>query len=123
MHKTIFLALTWFIFFGGKPPELNIQTETTNETFKCSLPAPKNVFWTIGSTNYVFFEWDPVPGAAYFRIKIFKSSDNTMIYSKMVTALPRKNGVVINDVIAGNSFYIEVHSICSNGVESPKPSN
>ncbi|MBC7775291.1 MAG: fibronectin type III domain-containing protein [Phycisphaerae bacterium] len=121
MFKTILLAMAWLVFFGGKTAAPNIQPETSDETLKCSLPAPKNVHWTIAGTSYVFFEWDPVPGAAYFRVKVFNSPSNIMIYSRLVTAVPGKNGIVVNDLAAGTSFNLEVHSVCSNGVDSPKP--
>ena len=121
MFKTTLLIMAWVAFFGGKTAGPNIQLQTSDAAFKCSLPAPKNVHWTLAGTTYVFFEWDPVPGAAWFRVKVFKSPDNTMIYSRLVTALPEKNGIVVNDLAPGSSFNIEVHSVCSNGVDSPKP--
>lgn len=120
MYKTFLLALIWLGFFEGKTSPSEIHLQTSDEPSKCSLPAPKNIHWTAAGTVYVFFEWDPVPGAAYFRVKVFKLPANTMIYSRLVTALPEKNGIVINDLGAVTSFNIEVHSVCSNGVDSPR---
>lgn len=119
MHKNFLLALVWLAFFQGKAPVPNIQVRNASETSSCSLPGPNNIHWTLASTTYVFFEWDPVPGAAYYRVKAFNSPSNTLIYTRLVTATPAKNGVVIDDLDAGTSFYIEVYSVCSNGVESP----
>lgn len=120
MLKTTLLALAWLVFFEGKPAAPTLPFQSSDETFKCSLPAPKNIHWTLATTTYVLFEWDPVPGAAYFRVNVFKSPGDMLLYSRLVTALPEKNGVVVNDLTPGSSFDIEVHSICSNGVESPK---
>ncbi|MFN0216147.1 MAG: fibronectin type III domain-containing protein [Saprospiraceae bacterium] len=120
MYKTIFFTLAWLVFFQGKTASPAAQLQTTDESFKCSLPAPKNIHWTVAGTTYLLFEWDPVPGAAYFRVKVFQSPNNNMIYSRLVTALPEKNGVAINGLAPGSSYDIEVHSVCSNGVDSPR---
>jgi hypothetical protein len=121
MLKTILLTFTWLVFFEGKTPTPLPPRPNSDETLKCSLPAPKNLHLTSIGTTSAFFEWDPVPGAAYYRIKVFNFPSYTMIYSRLVTALPKKNGVVVNGLGGGTSFDVEVRSVCSNGVESPKP--
>lgn len=121
MLKTILLALTWLVFFEGKMPEYNFSRKTSAEDLKCSLPSPQNFKWSVIGSTYIFFRWDPVPGAAYYRVKIFNSPSKTMLYSRLVTALPQNNGVAANGLIPGNSYSVEVSSVCSNGIVSPKP--
>lgn len=119
MQKCILLALVWFAFFQGTPPVPNIQVRNGNETSSCSLPRPSNVHATVAGTYYIYFEWDHVPGAAYYRVKAFNSPSNTLIYTRLVTATPARNGIFIDDLTPGSSLNIEVYSVCSNGVESP----
>lgn len=120
MYKIILLALAWVIFFEGKTTSPNIQVRISDEAPGCSLPPPKNIHWTNSFPTYFLFEWDPVPGAAYFRVKVFRSPSNTMIYSKMVPALPQNNAMAVDSLTPGTNFTIEVHSVCSNGVDSPR---
>ena len=121
MRKTIFLAMIWLAFFQGKPPVRTIQILPSSEDSSCSLPKPSNIHSTLTSSSVVNFEWDAVPGAAYYRVKVFKASSNALLYTRLVTASPNKNGVVIDNLPSAGLLNLEVYSVCSNGVESPKP--
>ena len=123
MYKILYLALAWFSFFEGAilpPPDIHIQQTSTVDEGGCALPPPSNVHWTIAGTTYLFFAWDAVPEAAYYRVKVFKYPNDKMIYSRRITAQPSNNGVVVDDLLPGASYYIEVRSVCANGVESAK---
>ncbi|MBC7775294.1 MAG: hypothetical protein H7246_07640 [Phycisphaerae bacterium] len=119
MFNTILLSVVWLFPFDGKTPAPIFPIQTSAESFKCFLPVPKNIQPLLLSTTFIQFSWDPVPEAAYFRVKVF-NEDGTMRYSELVAALPEKNGVVIENLEPGATVGIIVHSVCSNGVESPK---
>ena len=87
--------------------------------FKCDLPAPKNITIAVGSTDFEI-SWDAVPEAAFYRINLFKSADDVMVVTKVVTALPGRNVNKVGGLTSNVSYYYTVSSICSNGMESPK---
>lgn len=120
MYKIVLFSIALVLLFEEQIVSSEVPKLPLEETSNCSLPAPSNLKSTLIGTYFIYFEWGPVPGAAYFRVNVFNSSTNTMIYSRLVTASPVKNGVVIDDLPPGISFKVKIHSVCSNGFESPK---
>ena len=62
--------------------------------------------------------WNPVKGAAYYRVKTFDSVNHAFISSTMVVAKASNNGATVIDLIPGVSYSFVVVGVCSNGHES-----
>lgn len=86
----------------------------------CTLPAPKNLHWEIAGTSYLQMAWDPVPGAAFYRIYFYRSGSGEFYTEKLVLAMPENNIALVDNLPAGGAFTVVVKSVCANGMESPK---
>jgi hypothetical protein len=62
--------------------------------------------------------WNPVKGAAYYRIKTFDSVNHAFISSTVVVAKSANNVATVIDLIPGVSYQFVVTGLCANGHES-----
>lgn len=121
MVKSIFLVLAGALlhfFPSNVPPTANA---TNSAGFSgCALAAPQNVHIITTSTDFLELGWDPVPNAAFFRVQLFDISSGALSANKVVPASSAQNRATVDRLMPGHSYRIYVHSICSNGMESPK---
>lgn len=61
--------------------------------------------------------WNPVKGAAYYRVKTFDSVNHAFVSSTLVVAKPSDNGATVIDLIPGVSYQFTVVGLCANGHE------
>ena len=62
--------------------------------------------------------WNPLKGAAYYRVKTFDAVNSAFVSSTVVVAKPSNNGATVIDLIPGVSYQFTVVGLCANGHES-----
>ena len=123
ISKFAILAFTAFSCLPAKPIQHLFSAESKVEPLsKCALPPPNNFRLEWVGTYWVSIVWDPVPEAAYYRVKVYQTSTGALVASELVTAVPEYNLVVIGDLSPGQNYSATISSICSNGMESAKAS-
>lgn len=121
MDRFTFFALFSFAFLFGRSNLIPLPANPVPQNVsKCALPPPDNFQLEWVGTYWVSFIWDPVPEAAYYRVKVYESSTGKLVASKLMTSVPENNFAVIEDLQPGHSYRAEISSICSNGIESAK---
>lgn len=117
MVKSLFLPLLGYLLMPGNPID---PPSSVSSDFNCALPGPKNVVVAIDGSNYIQLAWDPVPEAAYFRVNVYRADNHEIAHSKLVTALPQNNSIVLDSIAPGLDYNFSVYSVCANGMVSPK---
>ncbi len=87
--------------------------ETTEKS--CFLPRVSSITVTEITSTTVTFKWPAVPGASYYRIKIYDSENNDLARNYIVTAQPGTNVSTASGIVPGVSYNISIGCLCSNG--------
>lgn len=99
-----------------KPVQASGTPESSRES--CFLGYVTGLSTVSISPTSITLTWNPVKGAAYYRVKTFDSVNHAFISSTMVVAKASNNGTTVIDLIPGVSYSITVAGVCSNGHES-----
>ncbi len=84
----------------------------------CTLPALTGFKLVSTGTTYFNFQWDPVVGAAYYRVIAYDAVNGAMVHNSLQIAKSGINTTKIEDLISGVSYKVQVKPVCANGQES-----
>ncbi|MDX1912517.1 MAG: T9SS type A sorting domain-containing protein [Saprospiraceae bacterium] len=93
------LALSFSVFAHTPPP--------------CSLPAPANLRMTAAGANWISIKWDPVAGAASYRVRAIQMPSGAPVPPLVVTTTE----ATLQNLAPGR-YMIKVAAICSSGIVS-----
>jgi len=104
---------------GSDPRTISPQPDTAHLSEEgCYLEPPTGLTLTNLTPISATLTWNPVQGAAYFRVQMFKKVNNVIAANILVDAKPSNNTITVMNLAAGVEYYFQVFSVCANGQTS-----
>lgn len=116
----LYAALLWFLqpVLPAGPSVRPVADVPQTEDNRCGLPGPSGVAVTLVGSTYITLKWDPVPGAAFYRLRTYDSNTDTLVSNLLIVAQPSDNSGTAEDLLPGATYSFSVTSVCSNGYEA-----
>lgn len=114
----VLLGLSPFLVLGNASvPVLAKSVSFSVTTDTCDLAAPTNFHvQSIGAT-WVTLAWIPTVPTADHRVKIFRSSDGSLIGNVVIPAFQAPS-TTFNNLVPGETYNATVCAICQDGTDS-----
>jgi hypothetical protein len=84
----------------------------------CFLDRVGNVNYVIISSSSIKLTWNPVPGAAYYRVYTYNTNTNKLISNLVVDAKTSGNTATVTGLTANVPYAVDVVPLCASGMES-----